>query len=265
MSSRYRRSSHLPGHVRRGCAHVCTGPASRWCTLPIGRARLTEPYSITGRVVSGRGKAPVAGWSCTVASCATMRPHDGDNEERCARGGAFAAGLRRQGSRPREPATSPRPVRSGRRAGAATDAPGAAGRRQRDRTTHHRAAPPPKLLDQPIERRLYSDRVEASSFLWTDWNKFQENYHPNYILDGDPATAWVEGADSSGAGRVDPDPPLAGRRRQQDPPAASRTATTSRRRSTARTRGSRRWRSSRLPSNTTSRRPSSRTRWSGRR
>ncbi len=60
--------------------------------------------------------------------------------------------------------------------------------------------PPPKLLEQPLERRLYSDRIEASSFLWTDWNKFQENYHPNYILDGDPATAWVEGADSSGAG-----------------------------------------------------------------
>jgi hypothetical protein len=36
--------------------------------------------------------------------------------------------------------------------------------------------------------------------LWTDWNKFQENYHPNYILDGDPQTAWVEGADTSGAG-----------------------------------------------------------------
>ncbi len=60
--------------------------------------------------------------------------------------------------------------------------------------------PPPRLLDQPVERRLYSDRIEASSFLWTDWNKFQENYHPNYILDGDPATAWVEGADSSGKG-----------------------------------------------------------------
>jgi hypothetical protein len=61
-------------------------------------------------------------------------------------------------------------------------------------------APAPKLYDKPVERRLYSDRIEASSFLWTDWNKFQENYHPNYIMDGDPATAWVEGADSSGAG-----------------------------------------------------------------
>lgn len=62
------------------------------------------------------------------------------------------------------------------------------------------APPPAKLLDAPVERRLHSDRVEASSFLWTDWNRFQENYHPNYLLDGDPATAWVEGADGSGAG-----------------------------------------------------------------
>lgn len=62
------------------------------------------------------------------------------------------------------------------------------------------APPPPKLHDAPVERRLYSDRIEASSFLWTNWNKFQENYHPNYILDGDPATAWVEGADGSGRG-----------------------------------------------------------------
>jgi hypothetical protein len=61
-------------------------------------------------------------------------------------------------------------------------------------------APPPRLYDAPVERRLYSDRIESSSFLWTDWNKFQENYHPNYAMDGDPATAWVEGADSSGKG-----------------------------------------------------------------
>jgi hypothetical protein len=62
------------------------------------------------------------------------------------------------------------------------------------------AAPKAQLLDKPVERRLYSDRIEASSFLWTDWNKFQENYHPNYVMDGDPKTAWVEGADSSGKG-----------------------------------------------------------------
>jgi hypothetical protein len=50
------------------------------------------------------------------------------------------------------------------------------------------------------ERRLYSDKIEASSFLWTNWNKFQENYHPNYIMDGDAKTAWVEGTSTSGAG-----------------------------------------------------------------
>jgi hypothetical protein len=51
-----------------------------------------------------------------------------------------------------------------------------------------------------IERRLYSNEVEASSFLWTNWNRFQENYHPKYIIDGDPKTAWVEGASTSGSG-----------------------------------------------------------------
>ena len=53
---------------------------------------------------------------------------------------------------------------------------------------------------KPVERRLHSDNIEASSFLWNDWNKFVENYHPNYVADDDPVTAWVEGAKSSGAG-----------------------------------------------------------------
>lgn len=52
----------------------------------------------------------------------------------------------------------------------------------------------------PIERRLHSDNIDASSFLWNDWNKFVENYHPNYVADDDPTTAWVEGAKGSGAG-----------------------------------------------------------------
>ncbi|HWO26283.1 MAG TPA: hypothetical protein VNO30_46465 [Kofleriaceae bacterium] len=52
----------------------------------------------------------------------------------------------------------------------------------------------------PVERRLHSDSIDASSFLWNDWNRFVENYHPNYVADDDPATAWVEGAKSSGAG-----------------------------------------------------------------
>lgn len=53
---------------------------------------------------------------------------------------------------------------------------------------------------KPVERRLHSDNIDASSFLWNDWNKFVENYHPNYVADDDPLTAWVEGAESSGAG-----------------------------------------------------------------
>ncbi len=53
----------------------------------------------------------------------------------------------------------------------------------------------------PLERRLFSDTFEASTFLWNDWNKFQENYHANYAGDDDPKTAWVEGDKSSGAGQ----------------------------------------------------------------
>lgn len=50
------------------------------------------------------------------------------------------------------------------------------------------------------ERRLYPDALVASSFVWTDWNQFQENYHPNYIADDDAKTAWVEGAKGTGVG-----------------------------------------------------------------
>ena len=52
----------------------------------------------------------------------------------------------------------------------------------------------------PVERRLHLGQVEASSYLINDWNRFQENYHPNYIADDDAKTAWVEGATTSGAG-----------------------------------------------------------------
>ena len=52
----------------------------------------------------------------------------------------------------------------------------------------------------PTERRLHSNDVDASSFLWNDWNRFVENYHPNDVADDDPATAWVEGSKTSGAG-----------------------------------------------------------------
>jgi hypothetical protein len=60
--------------------------------------------------------------------------------------------------------------------------------------------PPVKLLEVAVERRLYAEQLEASSFLWSSWNRFQENYHPNYLMDGDPKTAWVEGVESSGKG-----------------------------------------------------------------
>jgi hypothetical protein len=52
----------------------------------------------------------------------------------------------------------------------------------------------------PVARRVHPERIEASSFLWNDWNKFQENYLPTYAADGDPKTAWTEGAQTSGAG-----------------------------------------------------------------
>ena len=62
------------------------------------------------------------------------------------------------------------------------------------------AAADPKGKPHGIERRLHSDNIDASSFLWNDWNKFVENYHPNYVADDDPKTAWVEGDKASGAG-----------------------------------------------------------------
>lgn len=49
-------------------------------------------------------------------------------------------------------------------------------------------------------RQLRLDHAEASSFLRSNWNKFEENYHPNYVGDDNPATAWVEGAEGQGAG-----------------------------------------------------------------
>lgn len=51
-------------------------------------------------------------------------------------------------------------------------------------------------------QRLHPDEAVASSFLKNDWNKYTENYHPNYALDDDPATAWVEGASGNGPGET---------------------------------------------------------------
>src|SRR5688500_14568552 len=47
---------------------------------------------------------------------------------------------------------------------------------------------------------LHSDGATASSYLANNWNKHTENYHPNYVLDDDPKTAWVEGAEGDGVG-----------------------------------------------------------------
>lgn len=51
-----------------------------------------------------------------------------------------------------------------------------------------------------IERRLHPHLVEASSSLWNDWNRLQENDHPSYAAGDDPHTVWTESAPSSGAG-----------------------------------------------------------------
>jgi hypothetical protein len=60
---------------------------------------------------------------------------------------------------------------------------------------------PAAAIAEPVERRLHVDQAAASSFLWNDWNRFQENYHPLYIADDDPRTAWVEGVEGNGEGQ----------------------------------------------------------------
>jgi hypothetical protein len=49
---------------------------------------------------------------------------------------------------------------------------------------------------------LRSEDAKATSYLRSNWNRFTENYHPTYVLDEDPATAWVEGVDGNGEGQV---------------------------------------------------------------
>lgn len=51
-------------------------------------------------------------------------------------------------------------------------------------------------------KRLHAERATATSFLESNWNKYQENYHPTYVLDDDPTTAWVEGAEGDGVGQA---------------------------------------------------------------
>lgn len=49
-------------------------------------------------------------------------------------------------------------------------------------------------------KQLFTSGGEATSFLQSNWNKYQENYHPNYAFDNDAKTAWVEGVDGDGIG-----------------------------------------------------------------
>ncbi len=49
-------------------------------------------------------------------------------------------------------------------------------------------------------QQLHAEQASASSFLKSNWNKYEENYHPSYVLDDDPKTAWVEGAEGDGIG-----------------------------------------------------------------
>ena len=60
----------------------------------------------------------------------------------------------------------------------------------------------PALADGVDWHALRSPSAQASSYLQTNWNRFTENYHPTYVLDEDPKTAWVEGVDGLGEGQV---------------------------------------------------------------
>jgi hypothetical protein len=65
------------------------------------------------------------------------------------------------------------------------------------------AAAPPKPILEPDAgglKRLQPRLLSASSFLLTGYNKFEENYLPQYIADDDPTTAWVEGVKGTGEG-----------------------------------------------------------------
>lgn len=56
--------------------------------------------------------------------------------------------------------------------------------------------------EDALWKELMSDRAQSNSFLQTSESRFEQNYHPNYILDDDASTAWVEGLDGDGVGSV---------------------------------------------------------------
>ena len=61
---------------------------------------------------------------------------------------------------------------------------------------------PNALVEQPLSKWLQLEPVHAyaSSYLSPSGKKYAVNYHPIYALDGDPETAWVEGAEGHGQG-----------------------------------------------------------------
>ena len=79
-------------------------------------------------------------------------------------------------------------------------------RRAPERRSLGPTQPPPRATRAPARSRrrrstpprawkpLRSASASATSFLQNNWNRFEENYHPSYVLDENPATAWVEGA-----------------------------------------------------------------------
>ena len=60
----------------------------------------------------------------------------------------------------------------------------------------------PALAEDDPYKTLRSPSADASSYLQTNWNRFTENYHPTYVLDEEPSTAWTEGVDGLGEGQV---------------------------------------------------------------
>lgn len=58
----------------------------------------------------------------------------------------------------------------------------------------------PVLAGGPTGQEMFTASASATSWLQSSWSRFEENYHPNYAFDGDPATGWVEGSSGDGAG-----------------------------------------------------------------
>ena len=58
------------------------------------------------------------------------------------------------------------------------------------------------VADEVVWTELRSPGADSTSYLQTNWNRFTENYHPTYVLDEDPTTAWIEGVEGNGEGQV---------------------------------------------------------------